>query len=176
MTSQIRVDSIVPTTGVPTGGGGGIVQIKSVTKTDTFTTTSSSFIDITGLSVSITPKSSSNKILIQVHVTGDGRATQSRANFRLMRDSSAICIGDTAGSRGRSTFAIYRPNDDQTPGAASMVHLDSPATTSAVTYKLQIVSGNGGGNTVSVNRAHYWSDNFAHAATVSSITVMEVSA
>jgi hypothetical protein len=173
--SQIKVDSIIPRGGLASGSSGGIIQIRSVTKTDTFTTTSSSFTDITGLSVSITPQSSSSKILIQVHVTGDGRQNQSRANFRLMRGSTAICIGDTAGSRGRSAFAIYRASDSNSPGAASMTHLDSPATTSAVTYKMQIVSGNGGGNTVSVNRAYDWTDSFAHAATVSSITVMEVS-
>ena len=173
--SQIKVDSIIPRGGLASGSSGGVIQVRSVTKTDTFQTSSSSFVDITGLSVSITPQSTSSKILIQVHVTGDGRATQSRANFRLMRGSTAICIGDASGGRGRSTFAIYRPNDDQTPGAASMTFLDNPATTSATTYKLQIVSGNGGGNTVSVNRAHAWTDAFAHAATVSSITVMEVS-
>ena len=55
-----------------------------------------------------------------------------------------------------------------------MTFLDNPATTSAVTYKMQMVSGNNAGN-VSVNRAYTWSDAFAHAATVSSITVMEVS-
>tara|TARA_B100002019_G_scaffold185213_1_gene159942 strand:- start:409 stop:936 length:528 start_codon:yes stop_codon:yes gene_type:complete len=173
--SQLKVDSIIPRGGLPSGSSGGIVQVRSVIKTDPFTTTSSSFTDITGLSVSITPQSSSNKILIQVCVSGDGRQSQSRANFRLMRGSTAICIGDTAGGRARSTFAIYRPNDDHTTETASMTHLDSPATTSAVTYKMQIVSGNGGGNQVSVNRAYNWSDAFAHAATVSSITVMEVS-
>ena len=174
MASELRVDRIIPVNGVPTGGGGGIIQVKSVTKTDTFTTTSSSFVDITGLSVSITPTSSSNKILIQVYVTGDGRAGQSRANFRLMRDSTAICIGDTAGGRARSTFAIYDTSDNHSPDNASMAFLDSPATTSAVTYKMQMVSGNNSGN-VSVNRAYTWSDAFAHGATASSITVMEVS-
>ena len=172
--SELRTNRIIPRDGLPSGASGGIIQVKSVIKTDTFTTTSSSFTDITGLSVSITPQSSSNKILIQVCVSGDGRQSQSRANFRLMRGSTAICIGDTAGGRARSTFAIYRPNDDHTTETASMTHLDSPATTSAVTYKMQIVSGNGGGNQVSVNRAYNWSDAFAHAATVSSITVMEV--
>ena len=173
--SELRTNRIVPRDGLPAGASGGITQIKSVTKTDTFTTTSASFVDITGLSVSITPQSSSSKILIQVHVTGDGRASQSRANFRLMRGSTAICIGDTAGGRARSTFAIYDTSDNHSPDNASMAFLDSPATTSAVTYKLQIVSGNGGGNMVSVNRAYNWSDAFAHGATVSSITVMEVS-
>ena len=172
--SELRTNRIVPRDGLPAGSSGGIIQVKSITKTDPFQTSSGSFVDISGLSVTITPTSSSNKILIQVHVTGDGRAAQSRANFRLMRDSSPICIGDTAGGRGRATFSIYRPNDEQSTESTSMTHLDSPATTSAVTYKVQIVSGNNSG-AVSVNRAYNWSDQFAHAATASSITVMEVS-
>ena len=63
MTSQIRVDSIVPTTGVPTGGGGGTVQCVQDVLTNTITVTSQSFID-SGLSATITPLSSSNKILV----------------------------------------------------------------------------------------------------------------
>ena len=173
--SQLKVDSIIPRGGLPSGSSGGIIQVRSTVKTDTFTTTSASFTDITGLSVSITPQSSSSKILIVVHLTGDGRQNQSRANFRLLRGSTAICIGDTAGSRGRAAFGIYRASDDHTPGNGSMAFLDSPSTTSSVTYKMQIVSGNGGGNSVSVNRAYNWSDSFAHAATASTITVMEVS-
>ena len=173
--SQIKVDSIIPRGGLASGSSGGIIQVRSVTKTDTFQTTSSSFTDITGLSVSITPQSSSNKILILVHLTGDGRSTQARANFRLMRGSTAICIGDAAGNRPRSTFGIYRPNDDHTPGNASLTFLDSPATTSSLTYKMQTENGNATGDNVSVNRAYSWSNNQAHPATTSTITVMEVS-
>ena len=172
--SQIKVDSIVPRGGLPSGSSGGIIQIRSTTKTDTFQTSSGSFVDITGLSVSITPQSTSSKILISVCVAGDGREGQSRANFRLLRGSTVICLGDTAGSRARGIFSIYRASDSQSTDTVSMTHLDSPATTSAVTYKMQMVSGNNAGN-VSVNRAYTWSDAFAHMATVSSITVMEVS-
>ena len=173
--SELRTNKIYPRDGLPSGSSGGIIQVKSVTKTDTFQTSSGSFVDISGLSVTITPTSSSNKILIQVHVTGDGRAGQARANFRLMRGSTAICIGDSAGNRSRSTFGIYDNTDNHSPDNASMTHLDSPATTSAVTYKVQIQNGNSEGSNVSVNRAYNWSDNSAHPATTSSITVMEVS-
>ena len=173
--SELRTNRIVPRDGLPSGASGGIIQTKSVTKTDTFQTTSSSFTDITGLSVSITPTNSSNKILILINLTGDGRAGQARANFRLMRDSTAICIGDSAGNRPRSTFGIYDPTDTHSADNASMTFLDSPATTSAVTYKMQIQNGNASGDNVSVNRAYSWSDNSAHPATTSTITVMEVS-
>ena len=68
MSSQLRVDKILPVDGAPTNGGGGIIQVKSVVKTDLFNTNSSSFTDITGLSVSITPKFSTSKILFQFHL------------------------------------------------------------------------------------------------------------
>ena len=64
MASQLRVDKILPVDGAPINGGGGIIQVKSVVKTDLFNTNSSSFTDITGLSVSITPTSASSKIFI----------------------------------------------------------------------------------------------------------------
>ena len=63
MASKLRVDSILPVNGAPTSGGGGIVQCVSTTKTDTFTTASTSFTDVTGLSATITPKFSTSKIL-----------------------------------------------------------------------------------------------------------------
>jgi hypothetical protein len=173
--SQLKVDSIVPRGGLPSGSSGGIIQVRSTTKTDTFQTTSNSFVDITGLSVSITPQSSSNKILVMVHLTGDGRNGQARANFRMMRGSTAICIGDSAGSRTRSTFGIYDSSENHSPDNASMAFLDSPATTSSLTYKMQIVNGNNNSDNISVNRAYGWSNDSSHPATTSTITVMEVS-
>ena len=67
MTSQLRVDKILPVDGAPTNGGGGIIQVQSTTKTDTSSfasDTTDTFVDLSGLSVSITPKFSTSKILI----------------------------------------------------------------------------------------------------------------
>ena len=157
---------------MPTGS---ILQVKSATKTDTMSHGNNTFVDIPDLSVSITPSSSSNKILVIAQLTGDGKATQTRAIFRLMRGSTPIGIADTAGSRARATFTYYEATDDQSPGSFGGHFLDSPNTTSATTYKVQIANGNNVQN-VYVNRASGWSDSFAHAATISSITVMEVAA
>ena len=65
MSSELRVDKIIPTGGVPTGGGGGIIQVVSAYKGDNFSTSSTTFVDITGLSATITPKFSTSKILVQ---------------------------------------------------------------------------------------------------------------
>jgi hypothetical protein len=149
---------------------GAVVQIKNVFKSDTFSTASTSFVDVTGLSISITPTSASNNILVMVtaNLASDG---SSYALFaRLMRDSTAIAIGDTAGSRIRATAGAY-PNGGLSQTAA-MNFLDSPATTSATTYKLQIMANASG--TIYVNRNSGDSDAATTNRTVSTITVMEV--
>ena len=66
MASELRVDKIVPTTGVPTGGGGGIIQVvhaSTQTAQEQDFSAGSTFVD-TGLSASITPKFSTSKILV----------------------------------------------------------------------------------------------------------------
>ena len=87
MTSQIRVDSIVPTTGVPTGGGGGTVQCVQDVLTSTVTVTSTSFTDV-GLSATITPRSNSNKILAIADISSSGTVTT--RNEVLTRDRNYI--------------------------------------------------------------------------------------
>ena len=65
MASELRVDKIVPTDGVPTGGGGGIVQVKSTTITNTFDNDQETFADVTGVTVTITPTRS--VLSLQLH-------------------------------------------------------------------------------------------------------------
>ena len=91
MTSQIRVDSIVPTTGVPTGGGGGIVQCVQDVLTSTITVTSTSFTNV-GLSATITPRSNSNKILAIADISSSG-SNGNYILFQLVRDSTNIYRG-----------------------------------------------------------------------------------
>ena len=63
--SELRTNRIIPRDGLPSGSAGGIIQVKSTTKTDTFTKPrNTTFVDITGLSVSITPTRSDSKILV----------------------------------------------------------------------------------------------------------------
>ena len=91
---------------------------------------------------------------------------------RLMRDSTAIAIGDAAGTRPRVTGqAILQGVASQT--SVPFVFLDSPATTSATTYKVQVRSDGGAGGDVFVNRNESDTDG-TRARTISTITVMEV--
>ncbi len=176
MTSELRVDRIVPTTGVPTGGGGGIIQIVQSTKTDTASVTGGTFGDI-GLSAAITPKSSSSKILVLVQAN-IGSTNGYSMMARLMRGSTPIHIGDAVGNRPQATvspISTYSSTITHSAQTIDMMFLDSPSTTSATTYKVQystyspyIIYINRNGT--DQNTTQY------DARTASSITLMEVSA
>lgn len=154
------------------GSGQLVVQIVTATKTDTFTTTSSSFTDITGLSVNITPTSASNRILVMYSIM-TGSSSSQGTNIRLVRNSTNIAIGDAAGSRTQVTTSSFATGTNLVVDIQSMNFLDSPATTSATTYKLQIQSDNS--STQSVNR-NVRDDNASYEPRgVSTITVMEIS-
>jgi len=172
--SQVRTNSIVPVGGIPAGSnGGGIIQCVSTTKTDTFSTTASGFTDVTGLSVTITPRSSSNKILIYASISmGHSEFYNENFYWKILRDSTSIAVSTSATSVSASGGHNMYLSGGNVPFAAgsSKMHLDSPATTSATTYKIQI-SKNAAAATIFVNRRASDLD----TGTVSNITVMEVS-
>lgn len=140
-----------------------IGQVVSTTKNDTYSTTSTSFVDITGLSLSITPSSASSTILLVGNVN-TSTSTTNDAFTRFMRDTTAINIG--TGGTNNVTFNHYNTSNVQLLNWASS-YLDSPATTSAITYKIQIRAGS---DTVNVNRRHP----DLNVVTTSSITAFEV--
>jgi hypothetical protein len=153
-------------------GGGKILQIVSTEKSDTFTSTSTSFVDITGFSVAITPTATSSKILVMVATgvsnVGDGYSAQ----VRLLRGSTAISIGDASSSRTRSSGFRY-DNNRYAMEHISIHTLDSPSTTSATTYKMQLICQ---GSTGVINRSGADVDASYGGRTSSSITVMEIGA
>ena len=178
MASELRVDKIIPTDGVPTGGGGGIIQVKQTLKTDSFHTTSQSYTDITGMTVSITPKFNTSKILLQCNIQFGG-ALNLYAPVRLLRGSTHI--GQSTVYSGSQTNATFSLNLTDVSGTASHYKifstvyqiLDSPATTSEVTYKLQVSSWVG--RNFYINRSEQDSGAaWTHGAS-SSMTAMEVS-
>ena len=177
--STLKVNSIIPVAGVPTGGGGGIVQIISATKTDTFTTTAaiSSPAAVTGLACTITPTSSSSKIYITAHIGCTGCTNGDFASrFHLFRGGSEIsgAKGDSAGSRTRVAFCS-RGSASNRYQTASMTFFDSPSTTSATTYQLHCSVEPSGGSAC-INRPGNDSDQEAFSRSISTFTVMEVSA
>ena len=154
-------------------GGGKIAQIVSVTKTDTFSFTNfPTFVDCPGLSVTITPAATSSKIYVMLSISGGG---MSGFRYQLVRGSTAIAIGTgsigsrVAGSGGGSN----RNYDEVDSGCANF--LDSPSTTSATTYKVQVSTGNSSTDS-KINATRNDPDSSYGIRTASTITVMEVSA
>ena len=154
---------------------GKILQVLQAAKTDTATMSSTTtFSDISGMTINITPASASNKILVQFTVNISNKSNGA-LHVRLVRDSTAIGISDASGSRLRCTALIRRSGDNNTSGTGTPVFLDSPSTTSQITYKAQI-SLEASGHTAYINRTQNDLDSLTGSRCMSSITVMEVSA
>ena len=117
---------------------GKVLQVQSVYKSSYFTTTTTlpSFTDITGMSVTITPSSTSSKILVLV--TGGAAPSSSNYNVavNLVRGSTSIFQGDAAGSATRGSGGGTEGSGGNV--AICISYLDSPNTTNATTYKLQL--------------------------------------
>ncbi len=178
MTSQLRVDKIVPVDGAPTGGGGGIVQIVSTTKTTAFTSSSTSYVDITGLSATITPKFNTSKIYMRLDLNSS--ADTRYAAFQFVRGSTPIAVGTDATDNREAVTMTAGSNNANTHDSLilrnqSMSILDSPATTSATTYKVQGKVMYGTGNFY-INRCVNDDNNTYVMRAASTITLMEVSA
>ena len=148
-------------------GFGKIGQVVSTTKTDGFSTSSTSVTDVTGLSVSITPTSTSSKVLIFVDGNVSESSQTSEGAMKLFRDSTEICKG-TNGSASNIGFDNMRRNSGSDESKKfAMNFLDSPSSTSSITYKIAVKVA---GGTWYINRTGS-SDN---SSLVSTITVMEV--
>jgi len=149
--------------------------VVSTTKTDTFTSTSgTSWTDITGLSTAITPSATSSKILVCWNLSL-GTAANNNVYCRLLRGSTAISVGDSEGSRNQSTGGGVPYADYGWAGVISGTYLDSPSTTSATTYKIQLAGQ--ASVTLCVNRNENNGDhNYSVGRTASTITVMEIGA
>ena len=162
--------------GVATGP---VLQVKSTNKTDIASFSSSStsdFVDLSGLSVSIIPISTSNKILVMFTVNV-AQSTTATVHVRLVRDSTAIYIGDEGGTSSIRSSVLVRNNGTpyvyEIPNLSG-THLDSPSSTSAVTYKLQGTLGSTYSGTFYVNRMGSDGNSDFQGRPASNITVMEI--
>lgn len=150
---------------------GSVLNLASATKSDTQTTTSTTFVDITGLSVSITPSSASSKIYISAQVTAAARINVTQGYLQIVRNSTPIGVGDASGSRVQATAPITFSNAYHAL-SSSLGFLDNPNTTSSITYKIQIRCENGQG--IYVNRSENDVNSAAGGRYISTITVMEI--
>jgi len=155
MASELRVDRIIPVNGVPTGGGGGIIQVKQSLYSTHATYSNTSFTALSGFTVSITPTRSDSKILICLNLLIEARSNVI-VGMQLTRGGSAI-FANNAGYRGTASHGGYN----------TMMYLDSPATTNTVTYGVETAA----------NAATNYAINnyFGSGPGNSFLTVMEVS-
>ena len=168
MSSIIRVDNIqtaaggsATASGLGIGGVGKIGQVVNVNKTDTFNSSSGAYVDVTGLSASITPSATTSKIFVNLTLYVSNDTQTSNTFAKIVRDSTGL--QESINRIPQEAQAVYRTYN------ISMTHLDSPSSTSALTYKLQMLTNAG---TFYVNRAaNQGGFSGTHTAT---LTLMEV--
>jgi len=163
MASELRVDKIIPTDGVPTGGAGGVIQVVGTMNTTQVSTTTTALGSPTdsGMSVVITPKFATSKILIMINASmrGDGSA---HVNAMIKRNGTLIDYSPCV-DHGMLDYAI-----NAVSGNSSWNFFDSPNSTSALTYGF-FFSRYGGSGTA------YFNNNGNHYS-CSTMTAMELSA
>ena len=179
-TGNAAIDLTVPGTASATldtlGRAGNILQVLQTVKTDVASTNNvNSFEDISGMSVTITPASTSSKILVMVDMRLSTN-TNRNITYRLMRGSTVIYVGDSAGSRTQATGGVRLTDDAKYDmQSETAIFLDSPSTTSATTYKIQWTQTYASsGESMYINRSYVDNDTDDRNRCASSITVQEV--
>ena len=184
MSSIIKVDQIQTAAGgVPTAADlglnvtGTILQVKQTVFSGTQSTSiGEGFTEITGLQTTITPKSTSSKIMVKAALCIGAQYWQNRG--RILRGGTPIGLGNAAGNRTRVTWNQLNydgsANTQYIMEHVALEYLDSPSTTSATTYSLDF-GGYSTSYTVYINRNHHWSDLTAYAGTpISTLTLYEI--
>tara|TARA_Y100000401_G_C8212825_1_gene169348 strand:+ start:95 stop:628 length:534 start_codon:yes stop_codon:yes gene_type:complete len=176
--STLKVNEIQNTSGgSDITNVGKVLQIVSATKTDSASGTSTSTpTDITGLSVNITPASASNKVWIVFTVSVSVDGSYGAQGILLVRNSTQICLADAEGNRARNTIkAVGGGASHYYQQALGQNFLDSPNSTSQVTYKLQHVDTSTN-NTIYINRNQNNSNDAGYSRSTSTITAIEIAA
>jgi hypothetical protein len=161
---------------------GSTIQTQATNYQGAYSTTSASWVDVANFSADITPSSTSNKVLVQVMMQ---ICTTDWGGINIVRkvsgESDVILNqgNDTVGSKLNSSFgsiAIDNYIDTQLTMPFNFIYLDSPATTSEVTYQVQVVGRYGaGGQTFYINRPTSWNDDsISGRVTASNIVVQEI--
>ena len=139
--SELRTNRIVPRDGLASGAYGGIIQVKYASNTDSQSSTSSTMADVSGASVAITPTRADSAILIMLTFNGNNAASGGgRLMYQVQRD---------IGGGGYST--IFSVDEALVDYGTSNIHvqglgnnfIDTPSTTSEITYNLQFATHNG---------------------------------
>ena len=167
------LDSVAPFSSADMPAGS-VLQVVSTTLTTGFSASvNNSFSAVTGLTASITPSSLTSKIMVLVTMTVGSDTNY--LNAQLTKGGSAIsaALATADGSRSLGTASFWVVQAYGTYGL-SFNYLDSPATTSATTYGVQI--GNASAATLCINRSQADDNAATRTRGTSTITVMEIAA
>ena len=161
----------LPVPDPPAGIGSNVVQ---TVKTDPFTSTSTSFVTVTGLTATITPTTATSKVLVVAQIA-TGSPSDTGSMFKITGGNSSVYVGDVDGTRIRGVFGGFYASDPMhnTLLGQSIVFLDSPSTTSATTYQVE-ARGTTSEPGIFVNRSGTDSDSPNRLRGASSITLIEV--
>jgi hypothetical protein len=158
-------NGIVTAGALASGVGGKVLQVVTDEVAGEVSTTSTSYTDITGLSVTITPSSTSSKIYVIANLCscrgGSSNHTSCNGFFNIVRESTELTA---------SRINYYDSNANanrEIDGTITLTNLDEPNTTSAITYKCQMKTLSGNSASIKINQS---TDN----TPISSITVMEI--
>jgi len=188
MSSTLKVDILQDSGGnnLVTSNGSGVItaagfgkvgQVVSTTKTNTFSETVGNGVktgNITGLTLNITPSSTSSKIFLISHINVGLSNTNGIYTYPY-RDNALItgAVGDASGSRSRGFGSQTADNTDITE-TIGFSFLDSPNTNSQVTYSFRLSHSSGSDRTIYVNTSHVDSNAPSIIRSASTITAMEI--
>lgn len=128
---------------------GKILQVIQAFKQDTFSVNTNTWTNITGLNVNITPSSTSSRILLLSNIFCHGSGN---AFLRMTRNGTVIGVGTQVGAReGVAAGDAYNPDDNRNQ-TFSMMYVDSPSSTSSVSYWAQTRAEQASGYITYVNR------------------------
>jgi len=155
-------------------GAGTILQVVQGVKTDPqfSSVVSGGTVAISGLSASITPRATSSKVLVMYDISGAPGNTG--YSIILERGGTPISLGDADGSRTQVTSGGNITGGSAPTGVAAAIVLDSPNTTSSVTYTFSIVNSSGTTQTLLINRSIDDSNAARYTRAASRVTLMEV--
>jgi hypothetical protein len=156
---------------------GGILQVVQTEKSDTFTASLAAgalSTEVTDFAASITPRSTSSKILVEVVAQVSNSQNGKGTNLILFKNGAALDLarGDAAGSRVRVSAGSN--NDNSLMTTASISFLDSPATTSSTTYSIVMHNGDSASSILYLNRTGSDTDTTQFPRAMSTITLIEV--
>jgi hypothetical protein len=174
--STLKVNRIEPRTGdsveiVGFGGGGKVLQVVQTVKIETFSgMANGTELSVTGMSATITPTSSSSKIMVSAVLNYCSVATTYAAYFK--RGTTTIGVPETAGSRQLVTSGLGFTTEGNQIYNGVIEYLDSPATTSATTYQLFVNNDNA--VAIYVNRSEFDFDDNRGKRCISTVTLTEI--